>query len=75
MTATKRKPRRKRAAGESRWLSRLARSYDIAGKTSDGVVILRAKVKPKHFTSRQIRSAIREVQTEAWVHSDAQGQS
>ena len=30
----------------------------IAGKTSDGVVVLRAKAKPTHFTAEQIRETI-----------------
>jgi len=30
----------------------------IAGKTSDGVVVLRAKAKPTHFTAKQIRETI-----------------
>jgi hypothetical protein len=33
-------------------------SYRVAGKTSDGVTILRGTVKPTHFTSKQIRDAI-----------------
>jgi hypothetical protein len=36
-------------------------SYRVAGKTSDGVKILRGAVPPKHFTSRQIREAITSV--------------
>jgi hypothetical protein len=36
-------------------------SYRVAGKTSDGVKILRGTVKPKHFTSRQIREAVTSV--------------
>ena len=32
--------------------------YEIVGVTSDGVSILRGAVKPKHFTSKQIREAI-----------------
>jgi hypothetical protein len=30
----------------------------IAGKTSDGVIVLRAKAKPTHFTAKQIRETI-----------------
>jgi hypothetical protein len=30
----------------------------VAGKTSDGVVVLRAKAKPTHFTAKQIRETI-----------------
>jgi hypothetical protein len=30
----------------------------VIGTTSDGVKILRAKAKPKHFTSKQIRATI-----------------
>jgi hypothetical protein len=33
----------------------------IVGKTRDGVVILRPKARPKHFTSQEIRDTIREV--------------
>jgi hypothetical protein len=36
-------------------------SYRVAGKTSDGVKILRSAVAPKHFTSKQIREAITSV--------------
>lgn len=38
-----------------------SRKYGVVGKLSDGVIILTPKSKPKHFTSRQIRSTIREV--------------
>jgi hypothetical protein len=34
------------------------RRYEIAGKTSDGVTILRGPVKATHFTRKQIRDAI-----------------
>jgi hypothetical protein len=30
----------------------------VAGKTSDGVIVLRAKAKPTHFTAKQIRETI-----------------
>jgi hypothetical protein len=30
----------------------------VAGKTNDGVVVLRAKAKPTHFTAKQIRETI-----------------
>jgi hypothetical protein len=33
-------------------------SSKIAGKTSDGIVVLRAKAKPTHFTAKQIRETI-----------------
>jgi hypothetical protein len=36
--------------------------YHVVAKTRDGVFILRPKVKPKHFTSKQIREAIDEVE-------------
>ena len=39
-----------------------AHGYQIVGITTDGIRILRAKVKPKHFTSSQIRKAISEVE-------------
>ncbi len=32
--------------------------YDVAGKTSDGVTVLRAKARPTSFTSREIRETI-----------------
>ena len=35
--------------------AKAARGCKVAGTTADGIRILRAKVKPKHFTSRQIR--------------------
>jgi hypothetical protein len=38
------------------------KAYRIVGRTTDGVTILRPKVRPKHFTSKQIRSAISQVQ-------------
>jgi hypothetical protein len=31
---------------------------EIAGNTSDGVIVLRAKAKPTHFTAKQIRETI-----------------
>jgi hypothetical protein len=36
-------------------------AYRIAGVTSDGVKILRAVAKPKHFTAKQIRATIDEI--------------
>jgi hypothetical protein len=36
-------------------------AYQVVGTTSDGVKILRAKAKPKHFTSKQIRATIDEI--------------
>jgi hypothetical protein len=40
--------------------TRIAKSppYRVAGVTSDGVKILRAVARPKHFTSKQIRATI-----------------
>jgi hypothetical protein len=35
-----------------------AAAYRVVGTTSDGVKILRAKAKPTHFTSKQIRATI-----------------
>lgn len=35
--------------------------YVIAGKTSDGVRLLRAEVGPKHFSDDQIRTTIRKL--------------
>jgi predicted P-loop ATPase len=42
--------------------AKATRGYKVAGTTVDGIRILRAKVKPNHFTSRQIRAAISEVE-------------
>jgi hypothetical protein len=33
-------------------------AYKVAGKTRDGVKLLRAKARPTSFTSREIRGAI-----------------
>jgi hypothetical protein len=44
------------SAGKKTWAA-----SRIVGKTRDGVVILRPKARPKHFTSQEIRDAIREV--------------
>jgi DNA-binding protein HU-beta len=41
---------KKRASG--------GQSHEIAGKTPDGVTILRAKARPTHFTAKQIRRTI-----------------
>jgi hypothetical protein len=38
-----------------------AEASRIVGKTRDGVIILRPKARPKHFTSQEIRDTIREV--------------
>lgn len=32
--------------------------YEIVGKTSDGITILRGRAKATHFTRKQIREAI-----------------
>ena len=65
LTVKKAARKRVRVASGS-WLSkkavRVSSTYDIAGITRDGVTILRAKVKPKHFTSKQIRKAINQVE-------------
>jgi hypothetical protein len=37
--------------------------YSVVGTTTDGVRILRAKIKPTHFTSSQIRKTISEVES------------
>jgi hypothetical protein len=57
----------KAAATKHGWSSKkpakkAARGYQVVGITTDGVRILRAKVKPKHFTSKQIRRAITEIE-------------
>jgi hypothetical protein len=41
---------------------KVSRAYDVAGVTKDGVFIIRAKARPKHFTSEQIRRSIAEVE-------------
>jgi hypothetical protein len=40
-------------------------AYQVGAKTYDGVSILRPKTRPKHFTSKQIRKAIIEVENAA----------
>jgi hypothetical protein len=52
-----------KGAGQRRGIQKASRvlKYQVAGKTSDGVTILRAKVGPKHFASQEIRDAISEV--------------
>ena len=40
---------------------RKPQKYQVVTTTSDGVKILRAKAKAKHFMAKQIRSTIREV--------------
>jgi hypothetical protein len=42
-----------------------APNYDVIGRTSDGISILRPKVRPTHFTPKQIRQAIIEVENAA----------
>ena len=49
-------PVRKRAARVARNAA-TEEPPEIAGKTSDGITILRATAKPKHFTSREVRAA------------------
>jgi hypothetical protein len=39
--------------------------YRILGRTSDGVSIIRPKMKSTHFTSKQIRKAILEVKKDS----------
>ena len=57
---------KKKKSGRHAWSvaksKKAAHAYKIAGTTSDGVFIIRAKAKPKHFTSREIRKAINEVE-------------
>jgi hypothetical protein len=50
----------RRAAAKNGSKSRGARN-EVVGVTSDGVRILRGAVRPTHFTSREIREAIRAV--------------
>src|ERR1700674_5846248 len=40
-------------------------AYDFVATTSDGVLIIRAKVRPRHFTAKEIRKAISDVEAEA----------
>jgi hypothetical protein len=54
----------KKASGGNR-----ARGYRVVGITTDGVRILRPKVKPEHFTSSEIRRAIAEVEGSASTKS------
>ena len=57
--------KRSNASGEFREVRNGTRTrgeaYRVAGKTSDGVKILRGTVSPKHFTSKQIRETITSV--------------
>lgn len=46
----------------TRKVRKSARGYQVVGTTRDGVKILRPKAKPKHFTSKQIRKTISEVE-------------
>ncbi len=55
--------KRLKKTGEARSTSKSGakgrhRRYEVAGKTSDGVTILRGPVKATHFTRKQIRDAI-----------------
>jgi hypothetical protein len=49
------------AVKQARKAARKTPKYQVVGTTSDGVKILRAKAKAKHFTAREIRATIREV--------------
>ena len=40
---------------------RAGSGYRIAGKTSDGVQILRAKVGPTHFTAKEVHDVLNEL--------------
>ncbi|WP_140427002.1 hypothetical protein [Ensifer aridi] len=40
-------------------------AYKSAGTLSDGVVILTQKSRPKHFTSREIKTTIEKVRRDA----------
>jgi hypothetical protein len=63
-TALARKAARKVAKGLPAKL-RHRPAYQVVAKTYDGVSILRPKTRPKHFTSKQIRKAIIEVENAA----------
>jgi hypothetical protein len=71
-TATSLHARQKGVAGSSKTKKSFKqgeRTYRIVGETSDGVKILAANVKPKHFTSSQIRAAITAVAKPASTRS------
>ena len=63
-TALARKAARKVAKGLPAKLGHRP-AYQVVAKTYDGVSILRPKTRPKHFTSKQIRKAIIEVENAA----------
>jgi hypothetical protein len=48
---------------------RSAPAYQVVGITSDGVKILQGKIKPTHFTSKEIRETIDELKRDASPHS------
>ena len=50
-------PKHSKKSGHQTKLGRVS-SSKVAGKTSDGIVVLRAKAKPTHFTVKQIRETI-----------------
>jgi hypothetical protein len=49
------------AAKQASKKPRKASKYQVVGTTTDGVKILRAKAKAKHFTAKQIRATILKV--------------
>ena len=58
-----------RVAGPRPASKKPGRGYEIVGTTSDGVKILRPKMKATHFTSAEIREAINEVKKRISVRS------
>jgi hypothetical protein len=56
---------RKRARKSSPRRVKSRPGYDVVGTTSDGVLILRPKVKPTHFTSKEILETIMKVERAA----------
>jgi hypothetical protein len=53
---------RSNAAVARKRSSKSTPGYDIIGTTREGISILRPKMKPRRFTSKQIREAIIEVE-------------
>ncbi|CAL8968336.1 hypothetical protein RHODGE_RHODGE_03739 [Rhodoplanes serenus] len=64
VAVTAAKPRMAKNATAKRVASQpkpLSKSYEIVGRTRDGVSILGPAVEPTHFTSDEIRKTIRDV--------------
>jgi hypothetical protein len=50
-----------RCMTEATVAKRKVNSYSAAGRTSDGVIVLRPAKSPKHFTLRQIEGTVEKV--------------